>query len=236
MTEGPLPSNSTEFGEWLSFDTDSGETLLIDSTFLTSNWSCVYGTGCPGIEEQPAPELERGCCAFGAHFTDASDRDRVLARAKLLTSEQWQHQSVATDAGPLDTDEDGADVTRLVDGACIFLNRPDFGRGAGCALHVAATEAGDVPLEWKPDVCWQLPIRVEEHQDENGHTTRTLRSWLRRDWGSGGTDLGWWCTETDGAFEGHEPVYVTLAAELEVLVGQKSYECLASRLEEECGP
>ncbi len=29
-------------------------------------------------------------------------------------------------------------MTRLVDDACIFLNRPGFAAGAGCALHTAA--------------------------------------------------------------------------------------------------
>ena len=45
--------------------------------------------------------------------------------------------------------------------ACIFLNRPGFGGGEGCALHIAAVDAGDSPTEWKPSVCWQLPLRVD---------------------------------------------------------------------------
>ena len=51
--------------------------------------------------------------------------------------------------------------TRVVDGACIFLNRPGFAGGAGCALHLAAVDAGESPIDWKPSVCWQLPIRVD---------------------------------------------------------------------------
>lgn len=232
MTNG----QPADFRQWLSFESGSGETLLVDTTFLTSNWTCVYGSGCPGIEEAAAPELARGCCAFGAHFTGPDDRDRVIAASKRLSDEQWQHRGRALEDGPLTQDPEGTDITRVVDGGCIFLNRPDFASGPGCALHVAAVGAGDDPLDWKPDVCWQLPVRLEEHQDDNGHTTKTLRAWLRRDWGDGGADLGWWCTESDGAYEGHEPVYQALATELTALVGESTYKLLAECLDEELAP
>ena len=98
-------------------------------------------------------------------------------------------------------------VTRLVDDACIFLNRPGFAGGAGCALHIAALEAGERPLDWKPNVCWQVPIRLEHSTDENGHVTSRLREWKRRDWGEGGDDFHWWCTESPEAFVGDQPVY-----------------------------
>jgi len=236
VTDGSVPENSADFREWLSCESPAGETVLIDATFLNSNWTCIYGAGCPGVEEEERPELARGCCAFGAHFTDTSDQERTLAHSERLTDEQWQHRSTATTAGATDTDEDGAATTRLVDGACIFLNRPDFGTGAGCALHFAATAAGEPPHEWKPDVCWQLPLRVEENLDENGHMTRTVRAWLRRDWGEGGTELGWWCTERPGAYAGHEPAYATLATELTALVGEATYMRLVDRLEEALEP
>ena len=44
--------------------------------------------------------------------------------------------------------------TRLVDDACIFLNRPGFPAGAGCALHLHAMREGRHHSEVKPDVCW----------------------------------------------------------------------------------
>ena len=49
--------------------------------------------------------------------------------------------------------------TRKYKGACIFLNRPGFAGGIGCALHTKALKLGIEPLTMKPDVCWQLPIR-----------------------------------------------------------------------------
>ena len=105
---------------------------------------------------------------------------------------------------PGEPDDDGepTTVTRLVDDACIFLNRPGFAGGAGCALHIAALEAGERPLDWKPNVCWQVPLRLEHSTDENGHVTSRLREWKRRDWGEGGDEFHWWCTESPEAFVG----------------------------------
>ncbi len=78
----------------------------------------------------------------------------------------------------------GETVTRLVDDACIFLNRPGFPAGAGCAFHIAAVNRGVNPLTLKPEVCWQLPLRREDHvDDDEGHVTSTIRQWDRRHWG-----------------------------------------------------
>ena len=48
-----------------------------------------------------------------------------------------------------------------------------------------ALEAGERPMDWKPNVCWQLPLRLDDHTDDNGYVTSTLREWKRRDWGAG---------------------------------------------------
>ncbi len=60
-------------------------------------------------------------------------------------------------------------------------------------------------MDWKPLVCWQVPIRLEHSTDESGHVTSRLREWKRRDWGEGGSEFGWWCTEEPDAFVGSEP-------------------------------
>ena len=51
------------------------------------------------------------------------------------------------------------------------------------------------------------PLRLEHSSDESGHVTSRLREWKRRDWGTGGEDFGWWCTEEPEAFVGGEPLY-----------------------------
>jgi hypothetical protein len=219
--------------EWVSFDDPEEErTWVFDVTFLTSKWTCIFGRGCPGVLTGPAPELEHGCCSYGAHFTGKDDRVRVERLAERLTNEDWQLRKVAKRrGGPIKVNKEGEVVTRLVDGACIFLNRPDFEGGAGCALHRAALRHGERPLDWKPDVCWQLPLRREDETDTYGHVTSTLREWKRRDWGPGGFEFAWWCTDSAEAFVGAEPVYRALRDEIVELVGEAPYDLVARHLD-----
>jgi hypothetical protein len=218
--------------EWVSFeDADDDRTWVFDVTFLTSRWRCVYGQGCPGVLTGAVPELEQGCCSYGAHFVDDEDLAQVAEKVPRLTDEQWQHRRKARKkGGPFRTTKKGELVTRLVDDACIFLNRPGFPGGAGCALHRAALENGERPLDWKPDVCWQLPLRQVDHTDDDGHVTSTLREWKRRDWGEGGFDFHWWCTDDPQAFVDDRPVYETLRDEIVEMVGEAPYQAFVDHV------
>jgi hypothetical protein len=217
--------------EWLSFDDPVEErTWMFDVTFLTSRYTCIYGRGCQGVLTEAAPELEEGCCSYGAHFTDDEDRRRVEAAASRLTARQWQHRAKARRHGLIAKDKNGAVRTRLVAGACIFLNRPGFPGGAGCALHRAALDAGERPMDLKPEVCWQVPLRRIDLTDDLGHVTSTLREWKRRDWDEGGAEFHWWCTEAREAFVGADPVYVSLRDEIVGMIGQEVYDRLAAEL------
>jgi hypothetical protein len=231
---GPAGASGVLAGahEWVSFpDPAEDRTWLFDVTFLESNWSCIWGRGCQGVLTGPTPELVQGCCSYGAHFTGAADAERVEKAAELLTDEQWQYRRLATRrGGPTRVTRDDETVTRLVDDACIFLNRPGFAGGPGCALHRAALEAGERPLDWKPDVCWQVPLRREDSTAVSGHVTSTVRQWERRDWGEGGAEFAWWCTEATEAFRGGTPVHVSLRDELEALVGAPVYDLVAGYL------
>jgi hypothetical protein len=218
--------------EWVSFeDPDEDRTWVFDLTFLTSPWRCIFGDGCEGVLTGPAADLEHGCCSYGAHFVDEDDEAATLAHAARLTPTQWQHMELAErKGGATKVNKAGEIKTRVVDGACIFLNRPGFPGGAGCALHRAALEAGERPLDWKPDVCWQLPLRLEDHTDDEGHVTSTLREWKRRDWGAGGAEFHWWCTDDPEAFVDHHPVYETNRDEIVEMVGAAPYAMLAAYL------
>jgi len=127
----------------------------------------------------------------------------------------------------------GETVTRLVDDACIFLNRPGFAAGAGCAFHIAAVRRGLNPMTLKPEVCWQLPLRREDEvDDDEGHVTSVIRQWDRRHWGKGGREFHWWCTESSDAFVGTKPVYKEMEAELTKMVGPKVYERFVALVQE----
>ncbi|MBV1893835.1 MAG: hypothetical protein KUG57_07290 [Ilumatobacteraceae bacterium] len=230
-------SKPDDLHEWISFE-DPGEyrTWVFDATFLASSFTCIYGDGCKGILDQPAPELQQGCCSYGAHFGDNDDLENLESHAARLKPRHWQFHAKAKRKGFLskgDPDDEGnsTTVTRLVDDACIFLNRPGFSGGTGCALHIAAVEAGERPLDWKPHVCWQVPIRLEHSTDESGHVTSRLREWKRRDWGEGGTEFGWWCTEEPEAFVGAEPLYLSARDEIIELVGKSIYKQMVSLME-----
>jgi hypothetical protein len=223
--------------EWISFDDpDEQRTWVFDATYLRSTHRCIYGEGCQGILDGPAEEQAQGCCSYGAHFVDDDDVQTVVRSFVRLEPRHMQFHAQAVKKGFLragDPDDDGnvPTVTRLVDDACIFLNRPGFAGGVGCALHIAAMEAGERPLDWKPNVCWQVPIRLEHHTDDNGHVTSRLREWKRRDWGEGGAEFHWWCTEAPEAFSAGAPVYKTSRDEIVELIGQGIYDQMVEQLE-----
>ena len=164
---------------WIEFQdpADADQVFRCDLTWLTSNWTCIFGNGCPGIY---ADAPESGCCTLGAHFSDKDDEERVAEWVDRLDDEGWENRSEAigkrgkvTRKGWTETDDEGERKTRVVEGACIFHNSRDFPGGYGCALHGLALREGVHFVETKPDVCWQLPLR------------RTFRDVERQD----GTDL-----------------------------------------------
>ena len=80
-------ADPTDTHEWVSFEDDDEErTWVFDVTFLTSNWTCIFGNGCQGVLTGPAPELVQGCCSYGAHLVDKKDARRVEKAAATLTA------------------------------------------------------------------------------------------------------------------------------------------------------
>ncbi len=132
-------------------------------------------------------------------------------------------------------DEDGKVEwrTRLADDACIFLNRPGFAGGVGCALHIHAERTSRHHSDVKPEVCWQLPLRRIDEEQDDGSVVSTLTEFARDGWGEGGDDFAWWCTEAPEAFVGKEPVYVSLAEELRKMLGNKLYKQVIAYLDEQ---
>jgi hypothetical protein len=217
--------------EWIEFadPADPEHLVRADLTWLTSAWTCIFGRGCAGVVDGRPDD---GCCSHGAFFADDDDLARVTAAVADLTDEDWQLAPTGRESW---TEQDGDDAeegvratrTRVVDGACVFLNRPGHPAGRGCALHAMALRTGVHPLTTKPDVCWQLPVRREQEHVERPDGTRVLMTTIgefdRRGWGAGGHDLHWWCTGSPAAHVAHEPLVVTYAAELTELLGAAAY-------------
>lgn len=216
---------------WIEFTdpADAEQIFRCDLTWLTSRWTCIFSSGCEGIV---ADRPTDGCCSLGAHFSDADDEQRVRGWADKLTAKQWQLRAEGRRGGIAMTDSEGERQTRVSDGACIFLNRPGFGAGAGCALHQLALTLKISPVQVKPDVCWQLPIRrVFERVEQPDGIERlivTITEYDRAGWGPGGHDLDWYCSGNTDAHVGTEPVYVSERAGLVELMGLAAYDVLAA--------
>lgn len=246
----PLPEVPLDFPrEWYTFPDPANDEHLIsaDMTWLLSAWTCVFGTpACHGIE---AGQPDSGCCTHGAFLADDSDRRRLRANVALLRPEEWQHREAAERAASeegtvleswLEEDEltgdDGemepALRTRRLGGRCVFFNDVGWPTGSGCALHHLAARTGRSLPESKPDVCWQLPIRLTQDTETRADEVEILHTRVgeydRRGWGPGGLDLDWYCTGSPEAHVGTEPVYVSLRDELVELLGAEAYEVLAA--------
>ncbi len=205
-------------------DPVDGTRWRVDLGFLGSRWRCIWGVGCKGILDEPAEELQQGCCSVGVELVDEDEAMMISALAAVIDPKRFQFIDQAHATGLF---RDNQRFTALADGACIFLNRPGFAGGAGCALHLQALADGDRPLDVKPFVCSQLPLRVD--RDDEG--SRTLRRWARRDWGDDVT-MAWCCTEEGEAYVGDQATADELAAELVAVVGPEVAVAIRDRLHE----
>src|ERR1044072_8392330 len=80
--------------EWMTEIVEGATTWRFDDDFLDSNWTCIWGRGCLGILNHPAPELKQGCCSVGAELDD-DDATNLSANAATLTPENWQYHDEA---------------------------------------------------------------------------------------------------------------------------------------------
>jgi len=200
----------------------------VDAGFLAGNWTCIWGRGCRGIGDEADTTHLLGCCSLGAEFADPDDAANAAEHAGCLEPELWQYHAEAERRGIFADPERTA--TRVVEGACIFLNRAGFEGGPGCALHIGATSFGDSPIEWKPAVCWQLPLGIEERM-EDGRSVTVLRRWERSDFGVGDEWPKWFCTDTPDAYVGGRRVIDSLAEELAELMGDAAVAEIRARLD-----
>ncbi len=220
-------------GESVTFRDANGWSWEFDLTFMLSNYRCIWGRGCPDTRLQLTA---RGCCVEGVEIYQGDgdkpgreDLKKIRGRVRQLTDEDWQNRDIAQKRGgrdPWSKARFKADSvhTRLHRGACIFHNRVDHPGGAGCALHVAALRRDEDPMDWKPRICWQVPLFFDSDDEAKSTTVRASRT---VDWGEEGI-LDWWCTEHPDAFSADEPVYVTMQAELRSVCGAAVYDELAA--------
>lgn len=208
---------------------DAGETVWrFDRDFLASKWTCIWGKGCKGINATADESLGHGCCSLGAELDGIDEARDLSAAAATIPAHLFQFHAEAN-SGTVFADESYS-ATRVVDGACIFHNRNGFVGGEGCALHLAAEYFDESPTDWKPSVCWQLPIKVDWEMRDDNVEVATVRRWSRADWGNHGTKMAWCCTEGTDAYVGESNVLDSLGDELSKIVGSEVFVQLRNRL------
>ncbi len=222
-------SDTAPDSELITID-DDGTTWQFDRSFLESNWTCIWGDGCKGILDRPSEDLMQGCCSLGA-VLDPDEARMLSALAPMVSPERFQFHEEAERSGVFaDPSGENGWHTRVVDDGCIFLNRPGFSGGAGCALHLEALANDERPIDWKPGVCWQLPVHIDWEPTGDDTETATMRPWKRADWGDHGKTMAWCCTEEPEAYRGDRQVIDTLADEIEEMVGTPVFVELQSRI------
>lgn len=218
---------------WVEFTdpADPERRYRCDLTWLTSRWTCIYGRGCRSIV---AAVPDGGCCVLGAHFA-GPDLARVAAVVEHLDEQTWQHHPGSTAVEAWTEREGDATKTKVVDDACIFLNRDGFPTGAGCAMHHLAERTGQTHVETMPDACWQLPTRRTHQQvqrpDGTAYLEVTITEHDRRGFGPGWRELDWYCTDNAEAHVGRQPLFREIEAELVALMGPLAYEELVRHAE-----
>ena len=128
--------------------------------------------GCKGVLDADATELDQGAAATARTSSTtttcrpSSTRSRPARAAALAVPQEGHARAV-----PRRPRTAATKTTRLVDGACIFLNRPGFAGGEGCALHLAAVEAGERPHRLEAERLLAAAAAPGPHTDDNGHMT-----------------------------------------------------------------
>lgn len=184
---------------------DDDPMYRVDLTFMMSTYRCTWGRGCLGTGPS-----KHGCCDNPA-WMDEEDVKRVDPFAARIGVSNW-YTKVGNDKYR----------TRVKGGKCIMLG-PD-----GCKLHKEAVDRGEDYRDSKPSICWQVPIWTET-SDDGEHFI--ISNWEDSDWW-GQND--WLCTADPAnyAFDfANEPipyVWQTFEPELRRIMGDKSYEMLAS--------
>jgi hypothetical protein len=220
------------FDEFDEFDeVDDGDTVWrFERSFMTSNWTCIWGRGCLGIGETRDAETGHGCCSLGAELDGEEEAMNLAALASTLSPDIFQFHHEATTNGIFRDADNNA--TRVIDGACIFHNRAGFMGGQGCALHLGALAYDESPIDWKPSVCWQLPIKVDWVMRDDEVEVATVRGWQLADWGDHSDKMAWCCTQEPEAYVGTQPVIESLAEELTAIVGERVFVELRTRFKD----
>ena len=159
----PAEPHPPDLHEYVSFDAPTS-TARGCSTSRSSpaRGAASTGTAARACSPRRRPSMEQGCCSYGAHFVDEDDANAALEAADRLTTDQWQHRRWRCGAaGP----SGGRPRAPSSPGWSTAPASSSTGPGSPVAPAAPCTgrpRGRRAPLDWKPDVCWQLPLRLSE--------------------------------------------------------------------------
>lgn len=199
---------------WVEIRTEESA-WLVDMEFLLSSYQCTWGTECNGINPE-RPDL--GCCANGAYL-EKEDIELLKKRVPELTAEVWENKrekyiDTVRTRNKLGITTKKDKKTSIVDpknsvSGCVFANSADFAGGAGCALHISALSRGESPFDWKPSICWQMPLLVDYSEETDLHILRMFH-WSQEEY-------PWFCSQDEISWVAEKPLYQTMNEELKRL-------------------
>lgn len=217
---------------WFEVEDDDENYWLIDMTFMLSTYTCTFGCGCVGAWEM---EKMPGCCATGPFFEEDEDPHRLQQYVDQLKPEHTANYDEIKKRWFIERPKQSQ--VRKVNGMCIFYNQGTSEDGSiGCALHTEAERQGEDWRDWKPNICWQIPLRVDHEGDYD-----VLTAWDRDEhggWGNGENPSGgFWCIDDQANYppaKYHENgipmvnprVYESLENEITRIIGRNAYNAL----------
>lgn len=224
--------------DWIEFKL-GGDTYRINVSFMLSNYTCIFGRGCPSVLLKGA-NSDGGCCQIGVSIADEDEFFRVDKYVQMLTEEDADNiAEIRRRWHRPPEDNNDFKNTRVIDGLCIMSNRVGGATGKpGCAFRALSTRLGVSHMDVEPDICWQLPMAVTNEEYEDGTTTWTVDATAGSVWansryvGAPIHSAGWFCTETPDAYVGTEAVYIAFMGELLKLLGEPGYWAMVDCLKE----
>ena len=204
--------------EWVSFeDEDEERTWVFDVTFPDQQLEVHLRRRVPGCAHRPRTRAGAGMLQL------RSPPDRQEGRPARREGRQDPHGRRVGEPRHQEDGDPHQQARRTGDppagGRLHLSQQPRFRRRPRLCAPLGRASRGVNPLTYKPEVCWQLPLRREDQVEDDGHVVSTIRQWDRRHWGKGGEEFHWWCTQDPEAFVGTKPVYEEMEAELTEMVG-----------------
>ena len=184
---------------------------MFDVTFLLSPLDVHLRRGVPGRAHRAGTRAGAGLLQLRRPLHRRRGRRRRRGRGRAARpTEQWQFRSKAPQGGWL-AHREGRHPHHPPRRRRLHLPQPPGlrrrRRAARCTRRRSA--AGERPMDWKPDVCWQLPLRLA-----GAHRRARPRHVARCGSGSGATGARAATSSTGGAptrptrSSAREPVYV----------------------------